>query len=148
MPYRLSKVYLRASTFLLLMLICPLASSYMVENQRGTGHFYGQFCAACWHSEIPTGESRGCPGDAHGCRNKTWIYLFIRKIKYRRNEHDSNCYATANVPVTAHGRVVFTPQEILTYDDGGNLIDRTVDNYWFEGSLNILTKTHDCVDQN
>ena len=145
MAYRSRTVFLRASAFLLAILVCPLASAYMVENQRGTGYFYGQFCAACWHSQIPWGESRGCPGDSHGCRNKTWIYLFIRKIYYTKNEQ-VNCYATANVPVTAHGRVVFTTQGILTYDDDGNLIDRSIENYWYDGPFGVLTKIHACVD--
>ena len=147
MPIKLRKVFLRAGTLFLTILICPLASAYMVENQRGTGYFYGQFCAACWHGEIPAGQSRGCPGDAHGCRGETMIYLFIKKIKIP-GPFEVDCYAGAPSPVTAHGRVVFEPKYITVYGDDGKMISRLPDVYWRINGSGYSRQLNDCVDQN
>ena len=152
MPYKPSTSSLRAGVFLLAILICPLASAYMVENQRGTGHFYGQFCAACWHGEIPAGESRGCPGDANGCRGETMVYLFVKKIKIPHptspfQQAEVFCYAGNQSPVTAHGRVVFEPVFITVYGDDGKMISRQTDSYWWIDGFGDRYPVNDCVDQ-
>lgn len=100
------------------------AFSYMIENNTQTGTFYGQFCAACWHGTIPEGETRGCPGNAHGCRNTTWIYRYIGTVPAAENTNftDTHCYVTGEVPVTSHGKAVFNKDGMLIYDDNGSII--------------------------
>ena len=138
----------RAVTTLCMVLLSPLVSAYMIENQRpDSGYFYGQFCASCWHGTIPPGEAGGCNGYATGCKNDTWIYLKMKNytVYYPGDGYSSSrCFATANKPVTAHGKVVFAESEILVYDDAGTLIDRTGYNYWYEGDFGILKRVSRC----
>lgn len=132
----------RRLVFMLMMSISPMASSYMVENNTGREEkFYGQFCAACWHGLIPDGEARGCPGDAHGCKGTTFIYLWAGQT------HElNNCYWTSDVPVTAHGRIVFNSDTIQVYNDQGQRIFSTPGSYYYTNPRDfwILTKTNDC----
>ena len=139
MLINVNSIKARAGTTLFLLLLTPLVSAYMIENHRlDSGYFYGQFCARCWHGTIPAGEARGCNGYGTGCANTTWIYLKMKPIQLLR------CFATANKPVTSHGRVVFEPTEILVYDDAGELIDRSGYNYYYEGAFGVLRPIPGC----
>ena len=125
-----------------LLTFSPLSMAYQVENNTyRSQQFFGQFCAACWHGTIPEGATSGCPGNAHGCRGSTWVYMYV-KMKYR----DSRCFWTSNVPVTAHGRIVFngTRTSIEVYDDQGTQIDLSRGSYYYEGFAYTLTKTNEC----
>ena len=134
----------RLLVFLFMMLLSPFATSYMIENNTKTGTFYGQFCASCWHGSIPKSESRGCPGNAQGCRNQTWIYKHTGVFRLRANSTD-DCYATGRVPVTAHGRVVFNSDGIEIYNDQGALIDKGSYVYYSDSGLfNALREDRDC----
>lgn len=125
--------------FISMMANSPLVFPYKVENNTGReAYFYGQFCAACWHAYLMDGESGACNGHDAGCRNTTWVYEFMGD-KYR----NSRCFRTSNVPVTSHGRIVFS-KEIHVYDDMGKLIDKSSGQLYYEGLFGILTKTNHC----
>ena len=140
-----SPVFIFPVILFLMLVSSTSAYSYNITNLTGEAHeFWGQFCAPCFHERIYNNETRSCPGNERGCKGETWVYIELTPKETSRRNAVVSCYATAEIPVSAHGEVVFFSDHIDVLDDQGNIKNVSDYKYYYNGDFGVLTTTDKC----
>lgn len=103
----MKKIFTFLAALVSISLLADSAFAYRIYNKTRQDKIevWGEHCPKCFHGTIKMGESKSCPGDEPGCKNKTEITAKIL-VPISPYSNDYACKKCA-AKVPAHGWVEF-----------------------------------------